>query len=272
MSMKPIKKSKTEEKTVGSIKDPTSPATESSPSQVGKLGTLRPAKSEAFDKAPAIDEAIEIALEAASTAVDSALEIQRIRAEAFKLITETKKSSRLLLYSAALIFMLAGVAVFGSLVYFKRAMNDLDLITKVNRDALLIFSGEINGLVSVGRKIDENVKSSSLALEAVTLSHSDLTKRVQVLTNALTEASANIVKLAAQEQQYSELKKSLDDLSFATRSANARAADLISAASRPAPSAPRSQARPSTRPPVTTRPRSSRPAAASPRDSMIRYP
>jgi hypothetical protein len=272
MSIKPTKKIKSDEKPLNLPKNKSPSATEADSSQPSTSTVHRPEKPKADDRAPAIEEAIEIALEAASTAVDSALEIQRIRAESFKLITETRKSSRLLLYSAALIFLLAAVAVFGSLVYFKRAMNELDLITKVNRDALLVFSGEINGLVAVAKKIDGNVKSSSEALEAITISHADLAKQVQVLTIALNTASANITKLEAQEKRFADMKQSLDELSSATRSANARTVDLISAASRPAPSAPQAKTRVTVRPPVTARPNASRPPAPAPSNSMIRYP
>jgi hypothetical protein len=272
MSIKPTKKSKSDDNPVNLTKNLSESTAEADPSLNSKSGVVRLEKAKTEGKTPAIEEAIEIALEAASTAVDSALEIQRIRAESFKLITETRKSSRLLLYSATLIFLLAAVAVFGSLVYFKRAMNDLDLITKVNRDALLVFSGEIKGLVAVAKKVDENVKSSSLALEAITLSNSDLAKQVQVLTLALNTASANIAKLEVQEKRFAEIRQSLDELSSATRSANARTVDLIAAASRPLPSAPQAKPRVSVRPPATARPDAGRPAALSTSNSMIRYP
>jgi hypothetical protein len=224
-------------------------------------------------KTPAIEEAIEIALEAASTAVDSAQEIQRLRSESLKLITETRKSSKLLLYSSTLIFGLAAIAVFGSLVYFKRAMNDFDLITKVNRDALLVFAGEINGLVSIGKKIDDNVKTSSQALQAITVVHGDLSNKVQTLTASLAAANASIAKLALQEKEFIAIRQSLDELSSATRSANARAADMRAAAPRLPPAAP--AAKPKLQ--RQAMPRASKPkpvgaAAAAPRDNMIRYP
>jgi hypothetical protein len=272
MSIKPTKKTKSDKNPLNLPENKSPSAAEAVASKPIKSTVPRPDKTNAADKTPAIEEAIEIALEAASTAVDSALEIQRIRAESFKLITESRKSSRLLLYSATLIFLLAAVAVFGSLVYFKRAMNDLDLITKVNRDALLVFSGEINGLVAVAKKVDENVKSSSQALDAIALSNSDLAKQVQVLTLALNTANANITKLEAQEKRFAEIKQSLDELSSATRSANARTVDLISAASRPAPSTPQAKTQVMVRPPVATRPNAGRPAASAPSNSMIRYP
>lgn len=271
MSIKPTKKSKSEDK-ADTVKAAAPHAGELPPLHPTSVEAHRSGKSDASDKTTAIEEAIEIALEAASTAVDSALEIQRIRNESFKLISETRKNSRLLLYTSALIFVLAGIAVFGSLVYFKRAMNDLDLITKVNRDALLVFSGEINGLVAIGKKIDENVKSSSLALDAITTAHGDLTKRIQGLSVALTAANASIAKLEAQERQFSDFKRSLDELSSATRSANAKAADLLSAATRTTPAAPAAKVRPGIRAPVAARSPGIRPAVAAPNNSMIRYP
>jgi hypothetical protein len=134
------------------------------------------------------------------------------------------------------------------------------------------FSGEINGLVAVAKKVDENVKSSSQALEAITLSNSDLAKQVQILTLALNTAGTNIAKLEVQEKRFAEIRQSLDELSSATRSANARTVDLIAAASRPPPSAPQAKPRASVRPPATARPDAGRPAAPPTGNSMIRYP
>jgi uncharacterized phage infection (PIP) family protein YhgE len=254
------------------------PARPTKPSKTGPLEIPQSVAKGGASKTPAIEEAIEIALEAASTAVDSAQEIQRLRSESFKLITDTRKSSRLLLYSATLIFGLAAIAVFSSLVYFKRAMNDFDLITKVNRDSLLVFAGEINGLVEIGKKIDVNVNNSSQALQAITAAHSDLSNRVQTLTASLATANASITKLALQEKEFSSMRQSLDELSSATRSANARANDALAnnarlvAARQPSPSQvaqPRPQRQAATRAPP---PRPAGATATTPRDSMIRYP
>jgi hypothetical protein len=254
------------------------PARPTKPSKTGPLEIPQSVAKGGASKTPAIEEAIEIALEAASTAVDSAQEIQRLRSESFKLITDTRKSSRLLLYSATLIFGLAAIAVFSSLVYFKRAMNDFDLITKVNRDSLLVFAGEINGLVEIGKKIDVNVNNSSQALQAITAAHSDLSNRVQTLTASLATANASIAKLALQEKEFSSMRQSLDELSSATRSANARANDALAnnarlvAARQPSPSQvaqPRPQRQAATRAPT---PRPAGATATTPRDSMIRYP
>lgn len=282
---KPAKKPKSKAKSVVETNEGNAPATlsanvatsalkpQAESSQVSPLETLRTTTKADSSKSPAIEEAIEIALEAASTAVDSAQEIQRLRSESFKLITETRKSSRLLLYSSTLIFGLAAIAVFGSLVYFKRAMNDLDLITKVNRDSLLIFAGEINGLISVGKKIDDTVKTSSEALQAITAVHADLSSRVLTLTSALAAANASIAKLAVQEKEFAGIRQSLDELSSATRSANARAIDArVSSTQQPPPAQifkpkPQRQVTPRARPVSPARA-----AASVPRDNMIRYP
>lgn len=287
MNDKPVRKPKADAKAETADKEPIANTQQESvapPARPTKLSKSDPlvipqsAAKGGGSKTPAIEEAIEIALEAASTAVDSAQEIQRLRSESFKLITDTRKSSRLLLYSATLIFGLAAIAVFSSLVYFKRAMNDFDLITKVNRDALLVFAGEINGLVEIGKKIDVNVNNSSQALQAITAAHSDLSNRVQTLTASLSTANASIAKLALQEKEFSSMRQSLDELSSATRSANARANDALAnnarlvAARQPSPSQvaqPRPQRQAATRAPT---PRPAGATATTPRDNMIRYP
>lgn len=267
--MKPVKKTKNvaaAEAGNGSIAAEVAIASKQTSQQTPSVNV------EVVAKGHAVEEAIEIALEAASTAVDSALEIQRVRAEAHKLIAESRKSGRLLLFSAALVFTLSGIAVFGSLVYFKRAMNDLDLITKVNKDALLVFAGEINGVAAVAKTLDGNVRTSSKAIESIVATNTDLSGQVQRLTIALNAANANIARLEVQEKKFVEIRQSLDELSSATRSANARAAELRIAATRPPAPSTVSKPRPKSRTLASSRPQASPTPGAPTGNSMIRYP
>ncbi len=116
-------------------------------------------------KAP-IDEAIEIALASAGTAVDSAQEIQRLRTEVDALVSKGRRTNMILMYATLLLLIFGGTGLFGALVFYKRAYNEFEAVAKVNRDALLVFAGEINGLVATSKKIDESIANTGAQLTA----------------------------------------------------------------------------------------------------------
>ena len=247
-----------------------------------------------------IDEAIEIALEAASTAVDSAQEIQRLRAETFKLVDGTRRNNKLVLYASVLIFGISSVSVFGSLVYFRRAMNDMEMLTSVNRDALLVFAGEINGLVATSKKIEEAGKAGASALDATSKAQAETANALQALSRATANVNLSLTQLGAQDKTLASIKTAVDELNAATKANTTRLNELRAAAASakpvvapspgpaPAPQAapgrtpPPTAARPGTnananaanraRPPRQLSGAASRAAANTPRDSMIRYP
>jgi len=238
-----------------------------------------------------IDEAIEIALEAASTAVDSAQEIQRLRAETFKLVEGTRRNNKLVLYSSILIFGVSSIAVFGSLVYFRRAMNDMEMLTTVNRDALLVFAGEINGLLATAKKVDEAGKANAAALDATSKAQAETAQALQALSRATANVNLSLTQLGLQDKTLTAIKQSVDELNAASKANTTRLNELRAAAAKPAPApvpapapapqaaAPRAAAGapPRANANAASRARSPRQlssaaAASPPRDSMIRYP
>ncbi len=314
MSEKPKKKPATEKKTdkaetpMVSVKAPEAAASpeakEAAPLKIGpKSAAANSAKPAEGPRKTHIDEAIEIALEAASTAVDSAQEIQRLRAETFKLVEGTRRNNKLVLYASILIFGISSVAVFGSLVYFRRAMNDMEMLTTVNRDALLVFAGEINGLVATAKKIEEAGKAGATALDATSKAQAETANALQALSRATANVNLSLTQLSAQDKTLAAIKQSVDELNAASKANTTRLNELRAATatkpvvlptSAPAP-APAPQAAPArsaqpaaartganasananaanrARPPRQLSSAASRAAAATPRDSMIRYP
>jgi hypothetical protein len=312
MSEKPKKIPATEKKTdkaetpTVSVKAPepaASPeAKEAAPIKIGpKSAAVTVGKPADGPRKTHIDEAIEIALEAASTAVDSAQEIQRLRAETFKLVEGTRRNNKLVLYASILIFGISSVGVFGSLVYFRRAMNDMEMLTTVNRDALLVFAGEINGLVATAKKMEEAGKVGATALDATSKAQAETANALQALSRATANVNLSLTQLSAQDKTLAAIKQSIDELNSASKANTARLNELRAATaakpvvvptSAPAPaptpqvapgrSVPPAAARPGAnananasnraRPPRQLSSAASRAVANMPRDSMIRYP
>lgn len=310
MSEKPKKKTAAEKKAekpeaAGEAAKPAETSAEKAAAAPAEKAAASEEKPKAAAPAPAddaarkthIDDAIEIALEAASTAVDSAQEIQRLRAETFKLVEGTRRNNKLLLYASILIFGVSSIAVFGSLVYFRRAMNDMEMLTTVNRDALLVFAGEINGLVATAKKIDEAGKATAAALDSTSKAQMETANALQALSRATANVNLSLTQLTSQDKTLAAIKQSVDELGAMTKANTTRLNELrasASATAKPAPTpvvapapAPAPQAAAPARPNQRTSaqrapgnasararpPRQlSSASAAAPRDTMIRYP
>jgi len=217
-----------------------------------------------------IEEAIELALASASTAVDSAQEIQRLRNEVQTIVKGAKRSSMVMLYSTILVVVFAGVGLFAALVFYKRSYNEFEAVAKVNRDALLAFAGEINGLVATSRKIEDSVKVSEQALSAANAQTEEIRRAIQGFTAAHNALTAKIPSPGAYDKPIATLKQSIDDLAVANKSINGRLIEMQQA----------QVARDQAPPPAVEKPRVEAPkpqpkqtdAVATRRDSLIRYP
>ena len=219
-----------------------------------------------------IEEAIELALSSASTAVDSAQEIQRLRTEVQTVVKGAHRSSMILLYTTLILIVAGSVGLFGSLVFYKRSYNEFEAVARVNRDALLTFAGEINGLVATSRKIEESVKSTERALATTTAQSEELKKAMQGFTGAHNALTAKIPPAGAYDKPLAALKQSLDDLAAANKAISTKLAEMQQA------QVVRDQAPPPP-PPVekpkveaVKKPVNRAQSVESGRDSMIRYP
>jgi hypothetical protein len=93
-----------------------------------------------------IEESIKIALDAADAATDITSEYNEIKKKNQKLEAEVKK---VYMYTTIIfgssIFAAVVAILFSSFIYFK-SMSDLDVMTTTNREALVIFSENVDAL------------------------------------------------------------------------------------------------------------------------------
>ena len=219
-----------------------------------------------------IEEAIELALASASTAVDSAQEIQRLRGEVQNLIAGHKRNNKILIYAVLLILTIASGGVFGALVFYKRGFNEFDATAKVNREALTVFAGEINGLVAASKKIDEAIKASAVQLKESQAMQEDLRKTIQGLTVGQA-ALANKINTPAPvanspDKAIAALQKSLDDLLAANKVIAQRIGEIQAKQVAPPPPPQKPVATPS----AAQRAQAARAREAARERDMIRYP
>jgi hypothetical protein len=219
-----------------------------------------------------IEEAIELALASASTAVDSAQEIQRLRGEVQTLIKGHNRNNKILIYAVLLILTIASGGVFGALVFYKRAFNEFDATAKVNREALTVFAGEINGLVAASKKIDESIKASAVQLKESQAMQEDLRKTIQGFTvgQAALANKINVPPPVANntEKSIAALQKNLDDLLAANKVIAQRIGEIQAKQVTPPPPPPKPVAAPS----AAQRAQAARAREAAREREMIRYP
>ncbi len=118
-----------------------------------------------------IEESIKIALDAADAATDITSEYNGIKKKNQKLEAEVKK---VYLYTTIIfgssIFASVVAILFSSFIYFK-SMSDLDVMTTTNREALVIFSENVDALKETtgeyieAIKLQEEVKNQNAQIE-----------------------------------------------------------------------------------------------------------
>ena len=217
-----------------------------------------------------IEEAIELALASASTAVDSAQEIQRLRNEVQTVVAGSRRSNMILFYSTIMVIVFASIGLFSALVFYKRSYNEFEAVARVNRDALLAFAGEINGLVATSKKIEEAVKVSEQAVASANAQSEEIKKAVQGFTAAHNALAAKIQPASAYDKPIAALKQAIDDLSASNKSIGARLVDMQQAqiARDQAPPPPVEKAKVE----APKKPAKRDQSVVSRRDSLIRYP
>jgi hypothetical protein len=141
-----------------------------------------------------IEESIKIALDAADAATDITSEYNNIQKKNQKLESEMKK---VYLYTTIIfgssIFAAIVAIVFSSFIYFK-SMSDLDVMTTTNREALVIFSQNVDALKETtveyieAVKLQEEVKSQNTkignAFKEFETSSKDIVREISDLNEA----------------------------------------------------------------------------------------
>jgi archaellum component FlaC len=226
-----------------------------------------------------VQEAIEIALASAGTAVDASQEMQRLRADVQKLITGSRKSNMILFY-ATLLFILAGCGgIYGSLVFYQRSINDLNSVSKYNRDALQVFGDQITKLLEQGKGVSEALHASEHSVEEAKGAIEENSKLTKALASTQSALNAKLSAPSESEKVLAQVKQTVDELTAANRVIAQRLSDL---ASKPAPVAQAAPVAPKPAAPPAPKPKTSaeKPAPAKPKEAkvwtppnnMIRYP
>ncbi len=141
-----------------------------------------------------IEESIKIALDAADAATDITSEYNGIKKKNQKLEAEVKK---VYLYTTIIfgssIFASVVAILFSSFIYFK-SMSDLDVMTTTNREALVIFSQNVDALKETTAeyieavKLQEEVKNQNAQIEnafkSFEISSKDIITEIANLNNA----------------------------------------------------------------------------------------
>jgi hypothetical protein len=141
-----------------------------------------------------IEESIKIALDAADAATDITSEYNTIKKKNQKLEAEMKK---VYLYTTIIfgssIFAAIVAIFFSSFIYFK-SMSDLDVMTTTNREALVIFSQNVDALKETtvdyinAVKLQEEVKSQNAeignAFKEFETSSKDIVREISELNEA----------------------------------------------------------------------------------------
>ena len=232
MSEAPKKDAKASAKKAEPVKDAAQQATkEATPEAKAEAVAekVKAAKSDAHAEPtkPRLDEAIELALAAAGTAVDSAQEIQRLRGEVGTFIKRNRRNNMILFYATVLILICASVGVFGALVFYKRSLNEFELMAKTNRDGLLVFAGEINALTATSKQMTETSKATMQALANVSANAEELKKQMQALQVSQNAMSAKVTLAANTEKTINLIKQSVDELQTSQKALNTRLSEMI---------------------------------------------
>ena len=142
-----------------------------------------------------IEESIKIALDAADAATDITSEYNGIKKKNQKLETEVKK---VYLYTTIIfgssIFASVVAILFSSFIYFK-SMSDLDVMTTTNREALVIFSQNVDALKETTAeyieavKLQEEVKDQNAKIENAFKSFETSSKEIITEIASLNETT-----------------------------------------------------------------------------------
>jgi hypothetical protein len=114
-----------------------------------------------------IDESIQIALAAAGTATDAAMEIQRLRKQVNDLVSGSRRTSTTLVSAGVFFLFCASVGLGIAVMFFFQAMNRFDSITNVNREALVAFAEEVNAFTAAATRVEGAATATEKKISAL---------------------------------------------------------------------------------------------------------
>jgi ABC-type transporter Mla subunit MlaD len=169
---------------------------------------------------PQVEETIQVALAAAGTATDAAQEIQRLRKEVADLLQGSKRNGMILLISGILTLVLGIITVTGMMIVYRNSLNRFENITKINRDALGVFAGEITGLNTTAKEIEEHTGELSHLTTTMSATQEELKKSIATLNANQTALTQKVDALSSSNDKLAaSLKQMTDDLSNGNKAA-----------------------------------------------------
>jgi hypothetical protein len=144
-----------------------------------------------------IEESIKIALDAADAATDITSEYNVIKKKNQKLEAEVKKVYlyTTIIFGSSIAASIVAI-MFSSFIYFK-SMSDLDVMTTTNREALVIFSQNVDALKETTAEyieainLQKDVKAQNANIEAAFIDFENDSKAIIEEISLLNEATIN---------------------------------------------------------------------------------
>ena len=174
---------------------------------------IEPVMEEAKAPKSEIDESIQIALAAAGTATDAAMEIQRLRKQVHELVSGSRRTGTTLVSAGVFFLFCASIGLGIAVMFFFQAMNRFDSITNVNREALVAFAEEVNAFTAAATRVEGAATATEKKITAL-MAQGDALKAE--LDNAIKGQDAVAAKLventATIEKIPTATQKIVDDL------------------------------------------------------------
>ena len=144
-----------------------------------------------------IDETIQIALAAAGTATDAAMEIQRLRKQVNDLVTGSRKTSTTLVSAGVFFLFCASVGLGIAVMFFFQAMTRFDSITNVNREALVAFAEEVNAFTASATRVEGAATNTEKKIAALMVQGDELKTALQTVIKGQDAVAAKLVENTA---------------------------------------------------------------------------
>ncbi len=200
------------------------------PEKPAEAMKIEPVMEEAKAPKSEIDESIQIALAAAGTATDAAMEIQRLRKQVHELVSGSRRTGTTLVSAGVFFLFCASIGLGIAVMFFFQAMNRFDSITNVNREALVAFAEEVNAFTAAATRVEGAATATEKKITAL-MAQGDALKAE--LDNAIKGQDAVAAKLventATIEKIPTATQKIVDDLVGVNKLALAQLADALKA-------------------------------------------
>lgn len=158
---------------------------------------IEPVMEQAKAPKSEIDESIQIALAAAGTATDAAMEIQRLRKQVSDLVTGSRKTGTTLVSAGVFFLFCASIGLGIAVMFFFQAMNRFDSITNVNREALVAFAEEVNAFTASATRVESAASNTEKKIAALMVQGDELKSALDAVIKGQDAVAAKLVENSA---------------------------------------------------------------------------